>query len=180
MVNTRVKEVMITLDKYPHVPYWHTLLQAMEVMINAVLDVGGRQSLPRVLLILGDDDNLVGMVGRRNILRGLEPRYLVKRSLQTRKKMFDVKTDPRLTELQSKRIIRGVMERAERPVGDVMVPVRSTIDYNDHIFKAVYEMNEHRISLLPVLREGKVVGVVRTVEIFHAIADSLLKQEYIW
>ena len=32
-------------------------------------------------------------------------------------------------------------------------------------------MNENKLSLLPVIKDGQVVGIVRTVEVFHAIAQ---------
>ena len=164
---------MIPIEKYPSVSLNDTLFKAMEVIEQSVLEVGDTKSLPRVILVFGEENNLVGLVTRRNILRGLEPKYLVKRSLQSRKNLFDVKEDPKLSELQNKRIIRGVFERAERPVSDVMTSIESTVDYDDHIFKAVYEMNQFQVSQLPVMHNDKVVGIVRTVEIFNAIAEEL-------
>ena len=32
----------------------------------------------------------------------------------------------------------------------------------------------HNVSILPVLKDSRVVGVVRTVEIVHVIAESIL------
>ncbi|UCD94855.1 MAG: CBS domain-containing protein, partial [Candidatus Zixiibacteriota bacterium] len=73
MKNMRVGELMIPLDKYPHVPYNFTLGQAMAVFQQAVLVIGGKNSLPREILIFDQDYNLLGTAGRRDILRGLEP-----------------------------------------------------------------------------------------------------------
>ena len=52
-------------------------------------------------------------------------------------------------------------EGADRLVGDFMIPIPATIDYEDHLTKAIYEMVDQNTSLLPVLKDGKVVGVVR-------------------
>ncbi len=171
---------MIPFDKYPHVNHDDTLLKAMEVLENAVIMMDGQQSLPRVLLVMQDENSLIGVIGRRHILKGLEPKYLVKQSLKARKKLFDTKVDPALTELHSKRIVRGILERSEQPVSEMMEAIKATIDYDDHIFKAVYEMNENDVSLLPVFKDNHVIGVVRTVEIFQVIAKDLLEQKYIW
>lgn len=180
MLNTRVRDVMIPLENYPHISYYDTLLEAMEKIEDSQLEVGGKKSLPRVLLVFGKEQNLVGMVRRRDILRGMEPKFLVKQSLSYRKKLFDAKENPEMASIDRKRIMKGVMERSERPVSDVMLPIEATIDYDDHIFKAVYEMNEFGLSQLPVLKEGEVVGVVRTVDVFHVIAEFLLKEDYSW
>ena len=46
-------------------------------------------------------------------------------------------------------------ERADRPVRDFMIPIKATIDYDDHIMKAIYEMVDQNTSLLPVLKDGE-------------------------
>ena len=56
-----------------------------------------------------------------------------------------------------------------------MIPVAGTADFNDHIVKVVYEMNANKFSLLPVLKDGRVVGVVRTVDVFREFAKMVLE-----
>jgi predicted transcriptional regulator len=48
------------------------------------------------------------------------------------------------------------------------------VDFQDHLAKIIYEMVDRGLSLLPVLKEGKVVGVVRSVDAFREIAEILL------
>ncbi|MBI5527975.1 MAG: CBS domain-containing protein [Deltaproteobacteria bacterium] len=170
----RVGDIMIPVDAYPKVLLWSTLREAVELMEKARLDLGGRISLPRVLLVFGADGALVGTVRRRDIMRGLEPRFLVSRPLDYRKKLFDVDLDPNLSELSHERLVRDVREQAKTPVSEVMRPVASTVDVGDHILKAIYEMVSNNVSLLPVLRGGKVVGVVRSVEMLHEVAGLVL------
>ena len=166
--------IMIPMDEYPHIPYWFTLRQAMVEMEGSELERNGRKSLPRVILVFNEKYELLGMVRRRDILRGLEPEFLSQKSLSYRRKLFDVKVDPNLSELSFDKVIAGVRERAERPVSDIMIPIEATVDYEDHIVKVIYEMNLHNLSILPVLKDNKVVGVVRTVDIFHEIAKDVL------
>jgi len=181
MWQTIVGDIMIPLDKYPHILYHDTLLQAMEKIHNGIIESrDGRKSLPRVLLVFYEDQALVGMVRRRDILAALEPKFLARKSLQARKKIFDAKSTPQFSMEDYKKILRGVMENSERQVGEITLPVQATIDYYDHIFKAVYEMNEFKLSQLPVLKDGQVVGVIRTVDVFNEIANVLLKEDYIW
>jgi CBS-domain-containing membrane protein len=174
MENIRAKDVLIPIDQYPHIPYWFTLRQAMMLIETSELERDGRKSLPRVVLVFDEKYQLMGMVRRRDILRGLEPDFLSQKPISYRRKLFDVKVDPDLSEISFDKIIVGVRERAERPVSEVMIPIETTVDYEDHIVKVIYEMNQHDLSILPVLRDNKVVGVVRTVDVFHEIAKSVL------
>jgi len=56
---------------------------------------------------------------------------------------------------------------------DFMSPIEATIHHDDHMMKAVYEMVHVNTSLLPVLRDGNVVGVVRAVDVLSEIARIL-------
>jgi predicted transcriptional regulator len=40
--------------------------------------------------------------------------------------------------------------------------------------KVISKMVGHNISMLPVLKEDRVVGVIRSVEVFHEIANLIL------
>jgi CBS-domain-containing membrane protein len=176
MENVRARDVLIPLDKYPHLPYWFTLRQAMAEMESAVLEIDGRISLPRMILVFDEKYQLTGMARRRDILRGMEPSFLQEKPLQYRKKLWDVEPDPELSEFSYGHVMEAVEKLSdEATIGDVMIPIRATVDYNDHIVKIVYEMNKHDLSMLPVMRDGKVVGVVRSVDIFHQVAKVLIK-----
>lgn len=167
-------DIMIPLDSYPHVPHWFTLRQAMVEIEKTEIEINGRKSLPRIILIFDEKYQLMGMVRRRDILRGLEPRHLVSKPLEYRKKLFDVKVDPNLSELNYDKFLKDIREQAERPVSDVMMPIVAAVDHQDHIVKVIYEMVDNNLSLLPVLRDNKVVGAVRSVDVFHEVAKLLL------
>jgi len=174
MKDVLARDIMIPLDKYPHLPYWFTLRQAMAEMENFQLDVDGRQSLPRFVLVFDETYQLLGIVRRRDIMRGLEPRFLVSAKQQPGSAAFGFRADPNLTELSSAAIIESMHEQAERPVSEVMNPIATTVQADDLLPKIVYECVENDISLLPVLRDEQVVGVVRTVDVLHELAKIIL------
>ena len=177
-VMKRVREMMIPLELYPWVRIDDKLRKAVKVMEEAHLEVGRRVSLPRVLLVFDHDDDLVGIVRRRDIMRGLEPDFLVRQPLEYRVKYFEVGVDPHLTELSSDlskevdldRVLKGLKEQANRPVGDVLRPISTQLGPDDQVMKAVYEMVSLNESLIPVVDDDKVIGVVRSVDIFHELA----------
>jgi len=170
----RAGDIMIPLDKYPHIPYWFTLRQATVELENSEVEIGGRKSLPRVILIFDEKYNLMGMARRRDIMRGLEPEFLLGRPVESRKTLFDVKVDPNLSELSYDRLLEGIRKQAERKISEVMRPIVATVDHEDHLIKVIYELVDHGLSTIPVLKEGKVVGVVRSVDVFTEIANILL------
>ncbi len=177
METKRAKDLMIPLKDYPHIPCWYTLLQAMEEMEKHQIDVQGRKSLPRVVLVFDLDSSLSGIVRRRDILRGLEPEFLSGTPFRHSKKLFDVQIDPNLTEFSYEKMIQGFQQRAEILVSEVMIPAEVTVDYEDHIMKIIYLMVNQNRSLLPVIKDNVVAGVVRSVEVYREIAQVLLKNK---
>ena len=177
----RVREMMIPLDEYPWVRIHDTLKYAVRVMEEARLEVGRRASLPRVLLVFDHNDDLVGIVRRRDIMRGLEPDFLVNQPLEYRVKFFEVGVDPHLSELSPElskevdldRVVKGLRDQGSRPVGDVVRPISTSLGPDDQIMKAVYEMVSLNESLIPVVEDERVIGVVRSVDVFHELAVLL-------
>jgi predicted transcriptional regulator len=138
------------------------------------LEINGRKSLPRALLVFNEQYELLGVVRRRDLLRGLEPKFLKTMPAPTRRQLFDVSIDPNLVDLSAGKIRKAIQEQAESPVSEVMQPVAFTVDVDDHLAKVIYKMVASDLTLIPVLRERKVIGVVRTVDVFHEVAVLLL------
>jgi len=165
-------ELMIPLDKYPHIPYWFSIRRAIAELTHSQLVIDGVMSLPRAVLVFDDEYNLMGLVKRRDIMKGFEPENFFGSQAYSQH-LFEVKQDPDLLEISSERLHKSIQERAEQTVSAIMTPIEATVDYNDHLFKIMYEMNHHQISMLPVIKEDAVVGVIRTVEVISQIAKSL-------
>jgi len=110
-------------------------------------------------------------------MRGLEPDFLVKQPLEARVSHFDVGIDPHLTELSGslslESVIKGLREHCSRPISDVLKPISTTLKPSDQLMKAVYEMVSLNESLIAVVEEEEVVGVVRSVDLLHELAQFL-------
>lgn len=167
-------DIMIPLEKYPHMPYWFTMRQAMAEMEHSVLEINGRKSLPRYVLVFDEQYRLMGVVRRRDILRGLEPEFLMDKSADERKILFNGNPDQAVQRELLARVVAATRERANRPISEIMQPIENTVDYNDHIFQIIYDMNVTRVSMLPVMKDGRVVGVVRSVDVLHEICSFIL------
>ena len=174
METRSIGDIMIPLEDYPHLPVWSTLREAIQIMHGAEIKHRGRVSLPRTVLLFDLDGSIAGTVRRRDLMRGLEPEFLVSEPLEYRKKLFDVDVDPNLSEMSYDKMIKGIREQADRPVTDILRPIETTINVQDHLMKAIYELVGRGLTVLPVLDRGKVVGVIRTVDVFHELAEIVL------
>jgi CBS domain-containing protein len=165
-------DIMIPLDKYPHIPYWFTMRQALAEMEHTEFDIGGRKSLPRVVLVFDEEYNLLGIVRRRDILRGIEPDYLAKTLADgIGKKKYQETTG----EAAVQKVQDFIKERVERPVSDVMMRLESAVDFEDNIAEIAAKIVDNNVSLMPVLKDGEVVGVVRTVELIDELARAVFE-----
>jgi predicted transcriptional regulator len=172
----QVRDVMIPLADYPKVSFNCSLRNAIAVLEGAELEVHGRRSLPRVLLVLDHKDRLVGIVRRRDILRGLEPNFLSGLPLQHRRELFSVEADPHLSALTVGRVVRSLRDRAHCPVGDVMRRLDVAIRCEEPVMVAVCEMVSKDLALLPVFcgTGERVVGVIRSVDVLRELAPILI------
>jgi predicted transcriptional regulator len=166
-------DIMIPIDKYPHVLHSLTLRETIEKMESSAIVVGGRMSLPRVVLVFDEEYHPLGIVRRRDILRGLEPKFLRTMAVPHRKKLFDIEVDPNLADFSSGKIAEAIRTQAEQPVSEVMNPIGATVNYDDLLAKIIYKMLSRDVYMLPVLKDNRVVGVVRTVDVFHEVANLL-------
>ena len=170
MIEKLVQDIMVPLEEYPCIPDTLTLRDAISEMSVQILRKG-QLSLPRVALVFDDDfSDLLGLLRRRDIMRGLEPRFMVGGSLKYQRKLFNVEIDPNLSELSHEKTVERVRARADRLVRNFMIPIKATINHNDHIMKAMNEMVDQNVSLLPVLKDDRIVGVVRSVDVLSEIA----------
>jgi predicted transcriptional regulator len=177
MKHVTAEEIMIPLEEYPHLPYWFTLRQAMAELIKTQIDVNGRSSLPRRVLVFDEESRLLGVVRRRDIMRGLEPRFAKGTTSDYPNKLFDVSFDPNLLEVLIDQGLESMRKRAEDTVEAIIQPIHVTVEHADHILKIMHEMVAHDVSMIPVLKDDTVVGVVRSVEVFQQVARVVLGTE---
>ena len=80
-----VRDILVPLEEYPCVPDTHTLRQAIEEMGKVQILRKKQASLPRTALVFDESfSDLLGKLRRRDIMRGLEPEFLVTGSLEYR------------------------------------------------------------------------------------------------
>ncbi len=172
MSAARARDLMIPLEQYPHIPYWFTIRQALvELEQGDIAARSGRRSLPRVVLVFNESYQLLGMVRRRDLLRGLGLDAL---PAGGRGPLGFFRKGGGANEV-SPEVEARLRAQAEKQVSEVMSPVPATVDGDDPVLKVARLLVEHDVSLLPVMEEGAVAGVVRTVEVLQAVAALVLE-----
>ena len=82
-----------------------------------------------------------------------------------------------MSEFSYEHILKDIHKRVMVPLTDIMVPVKAFVDASDHILKVIFEMVDKNVSIIPVLQEDQVVGVIRSVDILDLIADEIFENE---
>jgi len=161
----KVKDLMIPLEDYPHIPYWFSLRQAMAIVREAAIKFEGSFE-PRAVLVFDEKYQLMGILTLRDVIKGLEPRFLHETAL--------VKADPSLTVMIGDLFGPGLKEASQKPVSEVMSPIKVTIQSNDPIAKAIFLMIKENVGLMPVIQDNKVAGMIRLSDLFKVISDLVL------
>ena len=186
MNKKKVKDLVISLSEYPHMQYSGTLREAIG-KLNEAYETGHHT------VLVFDEDKLVGMLSEKDILKGLDPRFA--RHYEVVIPMFWDQL------LESK---EGCEKRLGRPVKEFLlddtgkVDIQNaiytsilkiwdhtkagwqfrtvTIDAEDNILKAAHILLQEHVYILPVVEEGKLIGIVRMGDLFHEISQFVLSQ----
>lgn len=171
MAEKVVKDLMIDVFEYPHMPYWFTIKQAIGIIKNSLL--GSEKCIhPQAVLVFDEKYNLMGILTLKEILHGLEPRFL---SASTKAQGMSPDKDDSLSIVWASLFTKECKERAEKPVSEVMIPVKSYVSPDDEIAKAAYIMVHENLQLIPVIKSGKIMGIVRMIEVFQDVSEVVLK-----
>lgn len=169
-----VKELMIDVFEYPHIPYWFTIKQVIGVIRKSLIETE-KCVHPRVVLVFDEKYNLIGLVTLKEILHGLEPKLKPAEIKNADVAPID---DASLIAFEASMFSEGAKRLMDKPVSDVMTPIRIFLSPDDSVVKAALLMLHHNLMVLPVLEnKQKFVGVIRIPEVFEAIFAMVLQAE---
>jgi CBS domain-containing protein len=163
----KVRELMIPLQDYPHIPHWFSLRQAVAMVRESALKYTGKLQ-PRAVLVFNEKYQIVGMLTLRDILKGLEPGFLKESEI--------IKADPALAIVMGDLFGPGMKKQAERPVSEVMSPIKVTIQADDSLVKALFVMVREKVGLMPVIDGNRVAGLVRLTDLFLEVSQAILEK----
>ena len=167
-----VKDLMTGIFEYPHIPYWFSINQAIRIVKVSFIS-SKKYPEPMAILVFDEKYNLMGTLTLKDIMRGLEPRFLK----PSAKAQVAEENESALSLIWDTLFGKETKEMAEKPVSEIMAPAKYFVEPNDPITKAAYLMLHHDLILVPVLEDKKkFVGLVRMIEVFDEISNAILKE----
>jgi CBS-domain-containing membrane protein len=142
-----VSKLMILRNEWPQLRAETTIGDALKVLriVNEDRMLEHGHSTP---LVLDDNYDLLGFVHLSDLLKSVRP--------------FCLQPD-RPCEL----------DKATTPLRELVVRFAGTVAENDSIIRALDIMMDHCVSLVPVMGEGKLKGLVQLSDIFSTVATLL-------
>lgn len=164
-----IRDIMLELFEYPHIPYWFSIEQVIKVMKASFIQ-SQKHTDPLVVLVFDEKYNLLGIVTPKDILKGITS-STSNSSVNSQVKVEETELDlDSLFSKESKNL-------AQKPVSEIMLPAKHFVDPLDPITKAAYLMTNLDVPVLPVIEDKKkLVGVVRMFEIFDIISYEVVKK----
>lgn len=169
MFKRQIQDILVPLRTYPHIRDNATLRDAF-VLLN---DCELCDKRYRHLLVLNEQEQLVGLLGLRDILHGLFPDYL--RSEKLGHFEGTPPDFPALTLIWQETCATQCKEAAVKPVKEFMAAVPDSVKLTDPITRAAYLMVIRASDVLPVVDDQQVVGVVRVLDVFNVASSAVLQ-----
>jgi len=153
---TSVREIMVDVFEYPHIPYWFTLRQAAGIIRNTLLG-SEKHAHPLIVLVFDEKYNLVGMANLREIMKGLEPHW------------------SGAAATAAPGAAAGGKPASEAPIATVMHATGAFVEPGASVADAARIIVETGLELVPVLEDRKkLIGVVRWQEVFQECSRAAL------
>ncbi len=181
-MNSRtVKEFMVPIKEYATVGEEATLIDAVMVLEKAQLDFDQTRYRHRAILVLDDNNHVIGKISQHDVIKALEPQYQkIKSQDQGALNRFGLSDfyikaamqeysfwDKPLQNLCEKAVGQKVKDFMYKPSQGEFVAENTTM--NEAIHRLV--IGEHH-SLL-VTRGKEIVGVLRLVDVFEMVFEAL-------
>lgn len=175
MRKTTVKQLMVPISHYATVSENSTLFEAILALEEAQKKVEQESYKHRAILILDENEKIVGKVNLWDVIEGLEPKYKDLRQprepssfgpeyLRSMCKTYDLWRQP-LDEICRKISEIKVKEVMHQPDN------AEYIEEDAHLGEAINQLVMGRYLSLLVTREQKIVGILRLSDVFKEIYD---------
>jgi CBS domain containing-hemolysin-like protein len=174
-----VKELMVPIEDYATVPQDANLQEAIIALEKAQAELDSIHHKHRAILVLDDNENILGKLTMKDILIALEPNYGNMEGIEA---LARSGYSPDLIKSMLKENalwlepLQFICERATQlKVSDFVRPPKDSehIDENATLGEAVHQLIITPYDSLLVARDKKTVGILRLSDVFATICDKI-------
>ena len=153
------EDIMVPIGDYNTISENATLYEAIKVLRGSFHRDGKAWYGHRSVIVLGISGDLVGILSLRSLLKAAGLRKL--------------DNDPDFkAESWGWYYINRLRTQSLMRVRDVMRPLAvATVDAGENVKDVAVSLFKHQVNSLPVLKKGRLVGMVRTLDIFMVIGE---------
>ena len=179
MKRITVKELMVPLEEYATVSKEATLFETISALERAQKEYDKLHYKHRAVLVFDKNNKIVGKVSQLDVLRCLEPKY---GEMGDPAKLSRTGFSPEFLKsmleqyaLWDKPLEEVCSRAAGRKVKDFMYTLteREYIEESAHMGEAIHQLvMGHHQSLL-VVRDDKIVGILRLPDVFSEICERV-------
>jgi predicted transcriptional regulator len=177
MERKKVKDLMIPCDVYPTVSHNADLMQAIKVLEDYQQNLPEKAHPYRAVLVVDDDNRVIGKVGHFAFLKALEPKYATFQD-------FDKLSKANLSE----DFINSLMDNysfwqdnfldickkvQHIKIKDIMHSVNERIDENASLLEAMHKIIMWGSLSILVSGGDKIVGLIRISDIYNEITQYI-------
>jgi len=176
----KIKEIMIPIKNYASINQESTLYEALMAIRKSQERLSPDMQPIRAVLVVDDDNNIVGKMGHAAFLRALEPKYnkiidfekLTRAGVSTA--FISSMTDN--LRLWQDDFVSICKQASSIKVKNVMSPVSEGIDENASITEAIHQIIVLQLLSLLVRSGSKIVGIVRLSDLFYEVERNIINE----
>jgi CBS domain-containing protein len=167
--NSTVRDLYTPIADYPHVRENATLRDVFATTEASRLWAEQFRSV----LVLNEMDDLVGVLSLRDMLQALLPDYL--RNVPAHLQWISDDVTP-LSLLWQGYFAGHIRMAASASVSTFITPVKEAVSLDTPLAKAVYLMTTTAANVLPVTDNGRIIGVLRLVDVVAEVSKVILHE----
>ena len=177
--DAKARDVMIEASRYPLVTSDTTIRDSIVALsASAVKLEDGYLLPPRYLLVTDAEGSLLGIASRRELLGGLLPQ--LREAARSRAHIREIAgfggdVPAEMAIRWQSLFSQSAVDSARQPVGEVIAPVKGSVQVDDSLSNVISTMLHHGVDLLPVLEGHKVVGLILMTDIFDLVAQFVME-----
>ena len=175
MVMKCAGDITMPLSAFPYIPYWFTLRQALAELADEENKRKLEKPVPWLMLVFSAQNQLLGIVRRQNILEGLRSSLPDKlRDQFPTVSSMAADLDLYRMSFSEERACQDLRNQIERKIIEFMTPIEATVDRSDPALIAIYLMINHNLTFVPVVENGRIVGIVYAEDALHEVITHIV------